>query len=167
MISFIIPQTTTNNLSGESSFVSPSIIRYLQQFPIPHIVSPLDIVVLDLVKTYSLDILKSIVMDEPLSVAHMKGQTVGGNYICRLSDSHSPEFLQELFKISACYKRVYICKPLIEDPASSIKYVVATDFISPLSSLNIVIPYYFRMKLDEINIIYGQIQLEHLRNRLN
>jgi hypothetical protein len=32
---------------------------------------------------------------------------------------------------------------------------------------NLKIPYYFRMKLEDINSILGQIQLEHLRFKRN
>jgi hypothetical protein len=88
----------------------------------------------------------------------------GGTYICKLVDSTTDECLQFLFKLAYSFKHVCICKPEGVCTLSSIKYVVATDFIRPPKQGTYNIPYYFKMVLDEINSTYGQIQLEHLRS---
>jgi hypothetical protein len=88
----------------------------------------------------------------------------GGTYISKLNDSTTDECLQFLFKLAFSFKHVCICKPEGVCTLSSIKYVVATDFIRPIKKGMYNIPYYFKMVLDEINSTYGQIQLEHLRS---
>jgi len=93
----------------------------------------------------------------------LKHQKVNGTYIAKLISSTSPESLQFLFKLCSSYKAVYLCKPDSECPTSSTKYVIATSFIQQPDVNNLKLPYYFRMKLDDINSVFGQTQLEHLR----
>jgi hypothetical protein len=93
----------------------------------------------------------------------LKYQKVNGNYIAKLNSSTSPESLQFLFKLCSSYKAVYLCKPDSECPTNSTKYVIATSFIQQPDENNLKLSYYFRMKLDDINSVFGQTQLEHLR----
>jgi hypothetical protein len=93
----------------------------------------------------------------------LKYQKANGTYIAKLTSSTSPESLQFLFKLCSSYKSVYLCKPDSECPTSSTKYVIATSFIHHPDINNLKLPYYFRMKIDDINSVFGQTQLEHLR----
>jgi len=99
-----------------------------------------------------------------LSLKELTYLLEGGTYIGKLMDSTSDECLQFLFKLSYSFRHVCICKPEGVCTMSSIKYVVATDFIRLPKQGIYNIPYYFKMVVDEINSTYGQIQLEHLRS---
>ena len=65
---------------------------------------------------------------------------------------------KNLFSFYVC-----VCKPDSVCALSSIKYVVASDFLDVPKDGVYEIPYYFKMVVDELNSTYGQIQLEHLR----
>ena len=86
-----------------------------------------------------------------------------GTYISRMNESTSAEAIQFLYKLCCCYKHVYLCKPDADCSTKSTKYVVAVHYKQPPDMNNLRISYYFRMKLEEINSVFGQSQLEHLR----
>lgn len=86
-----------------------------------------------------------------------------GTYISRMNESTSAEAIQFLYKLCTCYKHVYLCKPDADCSTTSTKYVVAVHYKHPPDLNNLRISYYFRMKLEEINSVFGQTQLEHLR----
>ena len=86
-----------------------------------------------------------------------------GTYISRMNESTSAEAIQFLYKLCCCYKQVYLCKPDADCSTTSTKYVVAVHYKNPPDLKNLRISYYFRMKLEEINSVFGQTQLEHLR----
>ena len=86
-----------------------------------------------------------------------------GTYISRMNESTSAEAIQFLYKLCCCYKHVYLCKPDADCSTKSTKYVVAVHYKHPPDMNNLRISYYFRMKLEEINSVFGQSQLEHLR----
>jgi hypothetical protein len=86
-----------------------------------------------------------------------------GYYISKISTTSSSDAIQYLYKLASSYSKVYICKPEHDCPSSSTKYIVASEFLKLPEKGNLKIPYYFRMKLEDINSILGQIQLEHLR----
>jgi hypothetical protein len=90
--------------------------------------------------------------------------TSGGIYISKLMDSTTEESIQFLFKLASSFRHVCICKPDSICSLSSIKYVIATDFLHIPKEGIYEIPYYFKMVVDEMNSTYGQIQLEHLRS---
>lgn len=98
-----------------------------------------------------------------LSLKEITMMTNGGTYISKLVDSTTDETIQFLFQLAYCFRNVCICKPDSVCSLSSIKYVIATDFMHSPKEGKYVIPYYFKMVIDEINSTYGQIQLEHLR----
>jgi len=99
-----------------------------------------------------------------LTLVELSMLTTGGTYIRKLADSTTEESIQCLFKLSSSFKNVCICKPETVCSLSSIKYVIATDFLQPPKPGYYEIPYYFKMVVDEMNSTYGQIQLEHLRS---
>jgi hypothetical protein len=86
-----------------------------------------------------------------------------GTYISRMNESTSAEAIQFLYKLCCCYKHVYLCKPDADCSTKSTKYVVAVHYKQAPDMNNLRISYYFRMKLEEINSVFGQSQLEHLR----
>ncbi len=108
--------------------------------------------------TYSL-----IVNDGELDLSVLTYQEQHGCFISKMSDSTSSESIQYLYKLCSSYRHVYLCKPDSENQTSSVKYVIATDFLCNPDTKNVKIPYYFRMKLEDINSVFGQTQLEHLR----
>ena len=96
------------------------------------------------------------------SLSFLQYQEEKGNYITKLNDSTSSQSIQFLYKLCCSYKIVYLCKPESECPTTSTKYVIALDFIKEPEQGNLKIPYYFKMKLDDMNSVFGQTQLEYL-----
>jgi len=90
-------------------------------------------------------------------------QEIYGTYIARIPESTSSDALQYLYKLCCSYKHVYLCKPESDCAVTSTKYIVAMHYYRPPDVNNLRIPYYFRMKLEEINSVFGQTQIEHLR----
>lgn len=99
-----------------------------------------------------------------ISLHELSMLTSGGIYISKLMDSTTEDSLQFLFKLASSFRHVCICKPDSICSLSSIKYVIATDFLHRPKEGIYEIPYYFKMVVDEMNSTYGQIQLEHLRS---
>jgi hypothetical protein len=96
------------------------------------------------------------------SLSFLQYQEEKGNYITKLIDSTCSQSMQFLYKLCSSYKIVYLCKPESECPTTSTKYVIALDFIKEPEQGNLKIPYYFKMKLDDMNSVFGQTQLEYL-----
>lgn len=109
-------------------------------------------------ETYSL-----IVKDDDLDLSVLSYQEKNGCFISKMNNSTCAESIQYLYKLCSSYKHVYLCKPDAENQTSSVKYVIAIDFLDTPDIKNVKIPYYFRMKLEDINSVFGQTQLEHLR----
>ena len=107
----------------------------------------------------------SLVVDDTcdLNLSILSYQQIYGTYISRMTESTSAEAIQFLYKLCACYKHVYLCKPNADSATTSTKYVVALQYLQPPDMKNLSISYYFRMKLEEINSVMGQTQLEYLR----
>ena len=107
----------------------------------------------------------SLVVDDTcdLNLSVLSHQETYGTYISRMSESTSAEAIQFLYKLCTCYKHVYLCKPTSDNATTSTKYVVALHYLHPPDMKNLSISYYFRMKLEDINSIMGQTQLEYLR----
>ena len=115
-----------------------------------------------------------------------------GIFIWKIGDCYSQLSLEILFFLSSFYERIYIMKPSFMDISKSEKYIVCKGFLYENSYsiytylhrfikyidtytynkqnqkqniyrfLNINIPYFFVSKLEEINCILGQIQLEQI-----
>jgi len=107
----------------------------------------------------------SFIVDDTMSMNLdiLKYQELHGNYISKINCSTTPEAIQFLYKLCSSYKHVYICKPEADSPTTSTKYIIALKFLQLPDTNNLKLPYYFRMKLDDINSTFGQTQLEHLR----
>ena len=111
-------------------------------------------------------------------------QKKGGSFILKIFDIFSQATIDMLYILSSLYTKVYICKPHTSRLANSEKYIVCKDFkldntydlIKHLSTLfiminnnesiqrflNIEIPYFYINKIEDINAIMGQQQLENI-----
>ena len=171
MCHFLLPKTVSNSILEETTEpITLSLHHYISPFSLhSHSVS-----LSDLLSLYSIpegtiytgeEGTYSIILDtsDSFSLDLLKYQSLHGYYISKVSTTSSADAIQYLYKLSSSYAKVYICKPEHDCPTSSIKYIVATQFLQLPEKGNLKIPYYFRMKLEDINSILGQIQLEHLR----
>jgi hypothetical protein len=172
MCHFLLPKTLSNSMLEETTEpITLSLPHYISSFPLQHHSVSLS----DLLSLYSIpegtiytgqsqgDY--SIILDtsDSFSLDILKYQSLHGYYISKVSTTSSAEAIQYLYKLSSSYSKVYICKPEHDCPTSSTKYIVASNYLQIPEKGNLKIPYYFRMKLEDINSILGQIQLEHLR----
>jgi len=109
-------------------------------------------------------------------------QKPGGTFILKIFDIFTQATIDILYILSSLYEKCYIIKPNTSRNANSEKYIVCKLFksmntdilISKLASfnfgntktilrvLNIKIPYLYINKLEDINAILGQQQLENI-----
>jgi len=124
-------------------------------------------------------------------------QKQGGNFILKFFDTFTKFSLDLLFLLSNLYEQVYFIKPNTSRQANSEKYVVCKGFrlsstedivkkfykiLSEtvylggiktmerkqiVSLFNFDLPYIFINKVEEINAIFGQQQIENIINTLN
>jgi hypothetical protein len=111
-----------------------------------------------------------------------------GIFICKIEDTYTQFYLELLFFLSSFYEKIYIIKPSVIDISKSDKYIVCKGFLyentysiyTYLHSfvkyidtyhhskyinrfLNVNIPNFFISKLEEVNYIFGQTQLEQIQ----
>lgn len=115
-------------------------------------------------------------------------QKKGGNFVLKLFDCFYAHTIDMLYLLSSFYQNVYITKPQTSRSGNAEKYVVCkgfyydthhlfypfikTAFETMMSGhnqewylhriLNTKIPYYFVMKVNEYNAVFGQQQLENI-----
>lgn len=112
-------------------------------------------------------------------------QKKDGCFILKMFDIFTKPSIELLFLLSFFYKKVYICKPHTSRCANSEKYIICKNFIFddvkdiiPIflsnydkiedKSLNLIklinfdLPYIFISKIEEINAIFGQQQIENI-----
>ena len=115
-------------------------------------------------------------------------QKQGGNFILKFFDTFTKFSLDLLFLLSTIYERVYFIKPNTSRQANSEKYVVCKGFRlasvedlvkkfhkiliqmsdkTIVSLFNFELPYIFINKVEEINAIFGQQQIENIVSTLN
>ena len=116
-------------------------------------------------------------------------QKKGGNFFIKFFDTFTNISLEMIYLLSILYEEVYFVKPNTSRYANSEKYVVCkkfklidtskitekifTNFHKICNNDNIVkilsleIPYLFSNKIEELNAIYGQQQLDSISNTLN
>ena len=116
-------------------------------------------------------------------------QKKGGHFILKIFDIFSKLTVDMLYLLSSLYSEVYITKPYTSRLANSEKYIVCKNFLLEDSSklyevfcnefskldtqdeiqsiLNIEHDYYFLNKIEEINVVLGQRQLENIITTLN
>ena len=111
-------------------------------------------------------------------------QKKGGTLILKIFDIFSQVTIDMLYILSSLYGKVYICKPHTSRLANSEKYIICKNFkldntydlINHFSTLfiminnnesiqrflNIEIPYFYTNKIEDINAVIGQQQLENI-----
>ena len=120
-------------------------------------------------------------------------QSNGGNFVLKVFDIFSNATVDALYLLSSLYKEVYIMKPKTSRYANSEKYVVCKDFNGNKNENNIKnliqkfhenfhnlvsdlnIESFFRFKhdrvyltrIEEMNAIFGENQIENIINTLN
>ena len=121
-------------------------------------------------------------------LAILSSQKYNGTSIIKISDIFYKPVVDILFFLSSLYEKVYICKPNTNNIVSYEKYIVCKNFVHNESSniylklnyfklfvflkklddkyiksiLGSEVPYYFKNKLDDLNIVIGQQQLDSL-----
>tara|TARA_B110000285_G_scaffold223639_1_gene279382 strand:- start:135 stop:1313 length:1179 start_codon:yes stop_codon:yes gene_type:complete len=116
-------------------------------------------------------------------------QKKGGVFILKIFDTFCKASVQCVYLLSTFYNQVYIVKPNTSRYANSERYLVCRDFkyantehflstfcqiIEDMKDtsyvynvLDISIPYNFICKIEEINAIFGQQQIESIINTIN
>tara|TARA_B100000902_G_C27305765_1_gene915378 strand:+ start:156 stop:1346 length:1191 start_codon:yes stop_codon:yes gene_type:complete len=116
-------------------------------------------------------------------------QKKGGTFILKFFDTFTKTSIDMIYLLSILYEKVYFIKPNTSRYANSEKYIICKNFrlddseilIKKLYNifnsfseeqnitriLNIEIPYFYQCKIEEINAIFGQQQIESIANTLN
>ena len=116
-------------------------------------------------------------------------QNTGGTFILKIFDVFTQATIDILYILSMYYSKVYIIKPNTSRYANSERYLVCKSFKGGVSEnlikhlysifkklntdnnikrfLNIDVPYLLLNKIEEINAIIGQQQLENILQTLN
>ena len=114
-------------------------------------------------------------------------QKLGGSFILKIFDSFMEHTMDILYILSSFYERVYIIKPQTSRYANSEKYIVCKNFLFSSCEnfyptlvkaftkmlllenekyiqrfLIIPISYHFIIKMEELNSIFGQQQIENI-----
>jgi 23S rRNA U2552 (ribose-2'-O)-methylase RlmE/FtsJ len=120
----------------------------------------------------------------------IKLQKNNGNAIIKCFDLFSDESIKIIYILSLFYESIFIIKPLSSRPANSEKYLLCKNFNEdnidkykdilellhkflycpynePISTLNIIIPSYFKLLITEYNIYYTNRQINYINNTIN
>lgn len=176
MSCYLLPQTICNNLTEDNTLpLNVSLNSYLNTLiyknecldtkSIVHYILSKHAIHSPYTDTTNLDtsITHQVLIDhsDKPNLACLQYLKPNGYYILKITDSTLPEYIQLLYKLSFSFSEVFLYKPdsIVH---TSIKYAIALHFISIPPKENLKIPYYFRMKLDDINSILGQNQLEQI-----
>jgi len=112
-------------------------------------------------------------------------QKTGGSFILKVFDITTKSSLDILYLLSCFYEEIIVCKPLTSRIANSEKYIVCKGFYTPtnynivisniISSYNVIMEQknfgsifnmthnmIFINKIEEINAIFGQQQVENI-----
>ena len=118
----------------------------------------------------------------------LKSQKCNGNSIIKIREAHYKPVLDCIYLLSSLFDKVYIAKPNTNNVTSLDRYIVCKSFkynenyrsYLKLNAIKLVVflkkledkciidilgfdvPYYFKNKIDDINIIIGQQQIEAL-----
>ena len=175
MSCYLLPQTICNNVTEDITLpLNVSLNNYLKTFSckqenvdthaiINYILSKHSISGYTDVRHLDTSVKHKVILDTSdtpdLTCLHYLEEK--GCFILKIIDSTSPAYIQLLYKLSFSFSELFLYKPesMLH---TSIKYAIALNFISVPPKKNLKIPYYFRMKLDDINSILGQNQLEQI-----
>jgi hypothetical protein len=122
----------------------------------------------------------------------LNNQSDDGSCILKIDHIFHKPVIDVLYILSSLYAKIYVIKPSTSNIATFEKYIVCKNFLSNCneqnkqmysdlykitkadlshcnigSFVNVEIPLYFCNKLDDINIILGQQQLESLDQTIN
>lgn len=120
----------------------------------------------------------------------LNNQSDYGSCIIKIDNVFHKPIIDVLYILSSLYEKTYIIKPSTSNIATFEKYIVCKGFLSKCnehhkqmyndlcaitktnlynihSFIDVEIPSYFSNKLDDINIIFGQPQLESLDQMIN
>ena len=123
----------------------------------------------------------------------LKNQSLNGSCVIKISDIFYKPVIDIIYILSSLYEKTYILKPNTSNITTFDKYIICKTlksnneknsnfklnyykllvFLKKLNGKNISsiinyeLPYYFTMKIHDINIIFGQQQLESLNLALN
>lgn len=118
----------------------------------------------------------------------LRSQRIYGTSIIKIGNVFHKPVVDILYLLSSLYEKVYMCKPNTNNIVTFDRYIVCKNFLHDeqsnnylklnylkliiflkklenkniVSILDIDIPYYFKNKIDDLNIIIGQQQLEAL-----
>jgi len=139
--------------------------------------------------TYVLELLQCLMV-------LMKYQRAGGNCIIKLDHMFFKPVIDILYVLSCCYDKVSVMKPTTSDVLTFERFIVCKNFllndkrkelykknyfkigefistydqpeINNISSVvDLAVPNLFLNKVDDVNIIFGQQQLEHMIDVIN
>lgn len=123
----------------------------------------------------------------------LRNQLIGGTCIIKINEIFYKPIIDIIYLLSSMFDKIYILKPNTSNITTFEKYIICKNFqineaknislrlnyvrllvfLKKLEGKNIIsildfeIPYYFSIKLDDINIILGQQQLESLDLTIN
>ena len=118
----------------------------------------------------------------------LRNQLFSGTCIIKIADIFHKPIVDTLYLLSSLYEKIYICKPNTNNIVTFDRYIVCKKFLyneecnnylkfnylkliiflKRLENKNIVsildfnVPYFFKNKIDDLNIIIGQQQLDAL-----
>ena len=143
---------------------------------------------------FSLDFNNQEIMSSKLILAEVLYalllQKLNGSFVLKVFDSFTLLLAEIIYLLSTFYEKVYISKPNTSRYANSEKYIICTKFKLPdsgvyydtflkilkqinenkqnvYSILSFRLPYNFIIKLEEINILLGQQQIETLLHTID
>jgi hypothetical protein len=141
---------------------------------------------------FSSDFNNQEIQSQPLILAEIlyaiSFQEIGGIFILKMFDCFTLLTVQYLYLLTSFYEKVYIYKPNTSRLANSERYIICINYINTLenrnnfikvipellsnsyklkSILKIDIPLYFYQRIEEINAILGQQQLEAISSTIS
>jgi hypothetical protein len=142
------------------------------------------------INQYILNLLKGLMVI-------IKNQREGGTCVIKIYQTVHKPVIEFLYMLSVLFGKISIVKPKTSDPTTFVKYIVCKNFLVSLknkdhyliqysklayfidhyltdshkpniiSLLDQTIPYYFINKIDDVNVIIGQPQLEHMNQTIS
>jgi hypothetical protein len=123
----------------------------------------------------------------------LRNQKLNGTSVIKINETFHKPIIDILYFLTSLYEKVYICKPSTNNIVSFDRFIVCKNFIyssqnnnylkvnylkliiflkkledkNIISILDFDIPYYFKNKIDDLNIIIGQQQLDALNQIIN
>jgi hypothetical protein len=95
----------------------------------------------------------------------LNNQMHDGICVLKVSSTIHAPVLNILYKLSILYDEVAVFKPMASNVISFDKYIVCVGFHPPPfedSTSVCELPYFFKVKMNEINVALGQHQLEYM-----